>query len=121
MFKIENDEIHLTRGDKCVIGISIADYTFKKDDYVLLKVYKKKELDKEPVLKKKVIASTEAEELEIRLTSQETKIGELSNKNQEFWYEIELNGEQTVIGYDEKGAKKLILYPEGADDINDNK
>ena len=43
------------------------------------------------------------------------KIGEMANKPIEFWYEIELNGDSTIIGYDEEGAKRLILYPEGAD------
>lgn len=119
MFKIENDEIHLTRGDKCIIGLSIPDYTFKPEDYILFKIYRKKELNKESVLSKKVIVDAETTEVEINLTSEETRIGELINKAEEYWYEIELNGEQTIIGYDENGPKKLLLYPEGAD-INDN-
>lgn len=115
MFKIENDKIHLTRGDKCVIGLSIPDYTFKAEDYILFKVYRKKEMNKAPVLIKKVMANEGTTELEISLTSEETKIGNFINQEQEYWYEIELNGEQTIIGYDEEGAKRLILYPEGAD------
>ena len=43
------------------------------------------------------------------------KIGEMLNKQVEYWYEIELNNDETIIGYDDDGAKKLILYPEGAD------
>lgn len=119
MFKIENDEIHLTRGDKCIIGLSIAEYTFKAEDYILFKIYRKKELNKAPVLSKKVTVNTETTDIEISLTSEETKIGEQTNKVEEYWYEIELNGEQTILGYDENGPKKLLLYPEGAD-INDN-
>ena len=119
MFKIENDEIHLTRGDKCIIGLSISGYTFKQGDYILFKIYRKKELNKEPVLPKKVTVDSETTEVEIKLTSEETKVGEPANKVEEYWYEIELNGEQTIIGYDENGPKKLLLYPEGAD-INDN-
>ena len=34
------------------------------------------------------------------------------NKKREYWYEISLNDE-TIIGYDSRNAKKLILYPEG--------
>lgn len=39
----------------------------------------------------------------------------MASKPIEYWYEIELNGDSTIIGYDNDGAKKLILYPEGAD------
>lgn len=101
MFKIENDEIHLTRGDKCIIGLSIQDYTFKQGDYILFKIYRRKELNKEPVLVKKVTVDAETTEVEINLTSEEAKIGEPINNAKEYWYEIELNGEQTIIGYDE--------------------
>ena len=120
MFKIENDEIHLTRGDKCIIGLSISGYTFEQGDYILFKIYRRKELNKEPVLVKKVAVDNETTEIEIKLTSEETRIGEPVNRAEEYWYEIELNGEQTIIGYDENGPKKLLLYPEGAD-ANDNK
>ena len=51
----------------------------------------------------------------VDILGSEMKIGELTNKPIEYWYEIELNDEETIIGYDEDGAKKLILYPEGAD------
>lgn len=120
MFKIENDEIHLTRGDKCIIGLSIQDYIFKQGDYILFKIYRKKELNKESVLSKKVTVDAETTEVEINLTSEETRIGEPVNRAEEYWYEIELNGEQTVVCYDENGPKKLILYPEGVD-ADDNK
>lgn len=120
MFKIENDEIHLTRGDKCIIELSITEYTFKAGDCILFKIYRKKELNKEPVLSKKVTVDVETTEVEIKLTSEETKIGELINRTEEYWYEIELNGEQTIVCYDENGPKKLILYPEGVD-ADDNK
>ena len=36
------------------------------------------------------------------------------NKPVEYWYEIELNNEHTVIGYDDNGAKIFMLFPEGS-------
>jgi hypothetical protein len=36
----------------------------------------------------------------------------------DYWYEVELNPDedcQTIVGYDEDGAKVLRLFPEGAD------
>ena len=39
------------------------------------------------------------------------------NGQKTFWYEIELNEEITLIGYDKDGPKLLILYPEAAKTI----
>jgi hypothetical protein len=52
------------------------------------------------------------------LTKKDTTIGEIINKSREYWYEIELNPDtasQTIIGHDEDGAKKFVLYPEGSE------
>jgi hypothetical protein len=35
-----------------------------------------------------------------------------NNRFLRFWYEVELNGSDTIIGYDLDGPKQLILYPE---------
>lgn len=115
MFKIDGTDINLTRGDKAIIGMTLKDYTFQSDDEVVLKVYEADGLDKPPVLNKKVTVQEESDEVEIELTSEETKIGEISNEPVQYWYEIELNGEQTPFCYDEDGPKILTLYPEGAD------
>ena len=119
MFKIENKTIHVTRGDIATIGIKAknvdgTDYTFKKDDVVRLNVFKRKDCSC-VVLHKDVKASEETLELEISLTSENTKIEELINKPLKYWYEVVLNPDtnpQTIIGYDISGAKEFILYPE---------
>ena len=52
------------------------------------------------------------------LSSEETKIGNVISKPVVYWYEIEINPDSapiTIIGYDNDGAKELILYPEGVD------
>lgn len=115
MFKIEGDKILVTRGDKGTIELSIEGYTFKPEDKIELRIYKKKGLNELPVKEKEVIVNTEASTVNIELSSEDTKIGEITNKATEYWYEIELNDEQTVVGFDEEGAKILMLYPEGAD------
>lgn len=115
MFKIDGNTIYLTRGDKCTINLTIEDYTFKVGDYVKFKVYNRRALNQQPLLEKQVDINEEQQSVDIELNSDETKIGELSNNTVEFWYEIELNGNQTIIGYDDTGAKRLMLYPEGVD------
>ena len=115
MFKIEEYKIHLTRGDKGTINLSIEDYTFKVKDKVEFRIYKKSGLSQLPVFKKEVTVEKETDNVDISFTKEDTKLGEAGNKPVTYWYEIELNDEQTVIGYDEDGAKELILYPEGVE------
>lgn len=119
MFKIENKTIHITRGDIATIGIKAknvdgSDYVFKQNDVVRLNVYKRKDCSC-VVLYKDVKASEETTELELNLTSENTKIEELTSKPVKYWYEVVLNPDtnpQTIIGYDVEGAKEFILYPE---------
>lgn len=115
MFKIKDETIHITRGDSGTIELSIEDYIFKVGDIVEFRVYNKKGLNQVPLINKKIEIDQEQEVVNIELDSNDTKIGELANKETEYWYEIELNNDKTVIGYDENGAKLFILYPEGAD------
>lgn len=122
MLKIENDTIHITRGDVALFGITIeqddnTEYEFKKDDVVRMKVFKSKDCNCIEI-QKDVKIETPTTEAQISLTSDETKIGGIINKPVKYWYEVELNPEtnaQTIIGYDESGAKEFILYPEAKD------
>lgn len=120
MFVINDDlSINITRGDAAVFSVGAyigeTEHTFKEGDVVRLKVFGKK--DCENVVLKKDFAVTEDTSLvEISLYSNETKIGDVISKPVEYWYEVELNPDgyaQTIIGYDENGAKVFKLYPEG--------
>lgn len=123
MFKINDDlSIYLTRGDAAVIdfGITKKDgeaYTFQPGDVVRIKVFGKKSCDRVELQKDFPVAEA-TDSVEIMLTSEDTKIGELVSKPFDYWYEVELNPlthPQTVVGYDEDGAKVLRLFPEGKD------
>ena len=115
MFKIKDETIYLTRGDTATIELSVEDYTFKAGDIIEFRVYNKKGLNQLPLINKKIELKQEQDVINIELNSDDTKIGEITNKETEYWYEIELNNDKTIIGYDENGAKLLILYPEGAE------
>ena len=69
----------------------------------------------EALLLKRYIVEEPAEEFEFTLSAEDMKFGDLINKPTDYWYEIELNGDQTVIGYDDEGAKILRLFPEGSE------
>lgn len=113
MFKITNNTIEITRGDKCTIEFSIKDFEFGVGDKVYFRVYEGYKLDKEPVISKEIAVQETTTKVDIVLTSQDTKIGINKNRPVEYWYEISLNDNQTIIGYDDKGPKLFILYPEG--------
>ena len=55
----------------------------------------------------------------ISLNKEDTTIGDIINTPIDYWYEVQLNPEtnpQTIIGYDENGAKIFRLYPEGVEE-----
>lgn len=117
--RIINKEIRINRGDRLLIEFSIDNgddkYTFKDGDKIKFSIYRKKELDKPPVLQKTFIPTVGSTSVDIDISGADMKIGEMTNKPIEYWYEIELNGDSTIVGYDEDREKRLILYPEGAD------
>ena len=126
MFEIDKDKtIHLTRGDIASMEVGVTDaegkdYKFVTGDVVRFKVFEKKN-HSNVVLQKDIMLEGETTILDIVLNSEDTTIGDIIDKPKEYWYEIELNPDtapQTVVGYDEDGAKVLKLYPEGGD-VND--
>lgn len=125
MFVInEDNSIYATRGDIVFFSVSADDdgapYHFQAGDVVRFKVYGKKDAEN-VVLQKDFPVTDVCEEVEIYLTEEDTKIGDVISKPADYWYEVELNPfdhPQTIIGYDEDGAKVFKLFPEG-DDINE--
>lgn len=123
MFVINADQsIYLTRGDTIIIKISAMKsedeaYIFQIGDIVRFKVFEKSRCDS-VLLSKDVEVEAEDEYVDIQLSSEETKIGELIHKPKDYWYEVELNPDttpQTIIGYDVNGPKVFRLFPEGDD------
>lgn len=123
MFKINDDKsIYITRGDIATIEVTAttgegAQHKFSANDVVRLKVYEKKGCDCVVIQKDTVIEETTTTAC-ITLAKNDTKIGGLINKPKDYWYEIELNPDtapQTIVGYDEEGAKLFKLFPEGSD------
>lgn len=123
MLKIKDGIIQIHRGDKGVINYSIdlednTQYTFKLGDVVEFTVFEKKGYNKTPVIDKIIKITEESKEVEIVLTEKDTKIGEPQNKPVTYWYEISLNENNTINGYDyEEGALEFILLPAKAGDI----
>ena len=124
MFKIKDDlSIHITRGDIGVIEVTAknddgTDCTFNVGDVVRLGIFTKKNFSS-LLLQKDVIVEEESEAVQISLNKEDTRLGNIINSPVNYWYEIQLNPDtqpQTIIGYDEQGAKIFKIYPEGVDE-----
>ena len=129
MIKIDEDQttIHLTRGDathesynRIAFYFPIWDdeeqeetkYEFQLTDKITFLVTKRELLKVEKTIAELgYIAPTETPELV--LTSKDTSVFELDNKKHTYNYEIILNGDTTILGSDEDGDKKIIVYPGG--------
>lgn len=116
MFKIKNSKFYVTRGDRGVIDLDLDDYTFQIGDVIEFKIYEKEGLDQPPVLLKTHTVTEVSEAVQIELLSADTMLGVPTNEPVEYWYEIKLNGDQTVFCYDDKNGPKIFyLYPGGID------
>lgn len=122
MFQLNEDlSIYATRGDIVFFSVSAESnglsYRFQPGDVVRIKIYGKKDATL-VALEKDFPVTESTNAVEIFLGKEDTKIGEVISKPKDYWYEIELNPNshpQTIIGYDEDGAKVFKLFPEGKD------
>lgn len=95
-----------------------TNYSFKTTDKITFVVYEKKGFTKREILKiEKTIQqlgyNTATTTPSLVLTSADTMKFPESNKQQTYWYSIILNDDTTIVGMDEDGAKKLVVYPNG--------
>lgn len=116
-------QIQINRGDSTTLKISAKDsngdpYTFSVGEKVKLAIVERKNEDN-VVFSKTITVDTEGQYVYIPISSDDSKIGEIINKPVVYWYEISvltLNNEiQTIIGYDDTGAKEFVLNPEAGD------
>lgn len=115
MFKIVNNTFHVTRGDSGVITVKFKDGSvLPEGSDVIFSVYRKNELDSQPVLwELKTISSNETS-IDLHISSYDTDHFENpENGREEYWYELKVGPDHTVIGYDENGPKIFYLYPTG--------
>lgn len=134
MIKIDDDQrtIRITRGDctnsdynRLAFYFPIWDfeneeetrYHFVGSDIITLMIFREKGYTKPSMEKNWTITElgyplgTDTPELILDKTI--TEAFELSNKKQTFYYQIILNGDTTIIGPDEDGDPKIIVYPGG--------
>lgn len=121
MLKIDkNNNISINRGDRASINFSIMQnngnpYTFTTSDEVIFTV-KEDYASSEYFIRKIIKFTEETTSCTINLSKEDTTTKELINEPLNYVYDIALNEDNTVIGYDSKGAKYFNILPEASND-----
>lgn len=96
--------------------LHIVLYEFQVDDKITFNIYERNGYDDEPLLSKDIIVESAADNIDIPLTEEEMTFGTIANKPITYWYDITLNEDNTVVCYNEDGAKEFIQYPAKGDE-----
>ena len=91
--------------------LNMVCYQFQVGDKITFNIYEKNGYNKEPLLEKEVKVTTAGYSVDISLSEADTTFANPINKETIFWYDIKLNDNQTIVCYNEDGAKEFILYP----------
>lgn len=114
MFRVRNKNIYLNRGDAITLQLVNNEGKFEAGDTITFYICANGDYT-DIIFDKDFTVSETSNFAEIQLTSSETRIGEpFKDGSVTYWYEIELNGDTTLIGYDDEGPKKFVLYPEAS-------
>lgn len=110
--KINSDkEIKINRGNRGTLKLVNKNGNFAIGDKLKFSIVDKNNYNN-LIFQKEFIVTENSNVAYITLTKEDTTIGEIISKKKEYWYEIEYNGDLTILGFDDDGAKKFILYPE---------
>lgn len=133
MVDFEETTIKLTRGDaptgelnrlafylpvKNLDTGEIENYEFQLTDKISFVVYPKKGYNQNEIFRIDYtladLGYTEPDTVvEIPLTEELTSLFPIKNKRETYWYVLKLNDTLTILGFDDEGAEKLIVYPDG--------
>lgn len=120
MIRVDSDTktIHITRGDRGGINVTARNYetgeryNFPAGCKVSFVIVPQKGYTQGALLRKNVTVLEETDEVYIPLLEEDTKIGNMIDKKEKFWYNVVVNDDVTIIGSDQDGEKRVILYPE---------
>ena len=112
-FDKKTKTILANRGDRGTIKLINTNGSFKVGDKIKFSIIDKDNYNN-VIFQKIFTVIEEKPEFYLTLTSDDTRIGDIINKQVVYNYEIEYNDDRTLIGYDRFKGKKFILFPEAA-------
>lgn len=110
-FNKKTKEITINRGDRGTIKLTNTLGSFKVGDKLKFSIVDKGNYNK-VVFQKTYTVTEESTEFYLTLTREDTRIGEVISKEKVYWYEVDYNDGNTLIGYDKSKAKRFVLFPE---------
>lgn len=113
MFKIVNKTFHVSRGNSGIVNLTLKSGNFNTDDIVTLRIYEVQGLDAEPIKTISSVVEFDGQTATLIMDSEDTDFGDLGNEVTDYWYEIKVNEDKTILGFDDSGAKIFKLYPTG--------
>lgn len=123
MIKTEGTTIKCNRGDSGHLFIRKSDSDgnieqFAVGDVVIFTI-KNNFGEDTVILRKEKTVNEVCDSVQIDFSSEDTMIGELISEPIEYQYDVKVNGQSnnTILGYDDDGAKIFKLYPSGSVDV----
>lgn len=113
-YNAQSRQIMINRGDRGTIKLINKYGNFKVGDKIKFSIIDKDDYSN-VVFQKEFTVVEESPNFFLTLTSEDTRIGEIISKQVVYNYEIEYQGDQTLIGYNKQKGAKFILFPEAAD------
>ena len=116
MFKFTNNTFHVTRGDSGSITIAYQDGSLLPANTLIFRVYEQNGFDSDPIINivKNITGNSTTFTIDVD-ASETIKFDNPDRDKDEYWYELKLGPDNTVLGYDETGAKIFYVYPTGKD------
>lgn len=121
MITIDNDKtIGITRGDVASFTLKVKQsdgtyYQFKNSDRLYFTV-KKSYGDSSYIIRKIITFTNPTDTATISFNASDTNFGSLLASARKYVYDISINETETVVGYDNDGAKYFVIYPEASND-----
>ena len=104
-------QMEINRGDRGTFRLTAEQGEFLPGDRIVFSIVERQNYNN-VVFQKEYIVTQQSPTFDITLTKEDTTIGPIISNKVEYWYEVEYNGDQTLIGYNKDRQKKFILYPE---------
>lgn len=113
--EIKGTTIEARRAEERKINYALKNYTFQIGDTLKFKVYAKNGLINPPIFEVETKVATECTTVTIIIPKEKMLLFPTTNKEADYWYEIELNGKKITTGYDKDKEKLFRVYPKGVD------
>lgn len=103
-----------SKGALRLLASAVSTGTFKAGDVIKFSIVEKDDYAN-VVLQKRFTVKEDCTEFFLVFTGEEMKIGDIISKKKEYYYEIELNEDTTLLGSYKDGHKRFVLYPEAGE------